>query len=385
MSLSKFLLNLQPVNSISIDRILPTQANSYSEIGSFSVPDGMFSLYISSRANSDNYSIGKQHSFSVQYNQTYGAWFTVDPVDSTPQDQDDYALDCRVANEVLSLRIRRTRGIETGVVYINIQNAGGEDYSYFPAHMSGVVGIVPTSNIAVILAGTGTNDHDSLLNKGAHRHIEIDAHLNASVDNELKSNKGQPNGYAGLDVTGKVALANLPAGVGAHGSTHAAGGSDPLAVTDLVGGSGLENIGNKNHINGYAGLDASGKIFGAQLPLGSAETYASDLTLSGNKFVVLDSAGKLVYADRTIMAHAGKVLGMTVGATVPPAQVSLLSKGEIANTGTWNFTIGGPVYLSINGGVTQSAPTINGFVQVVGYASKADTLFINIQPPVLLA
>lgn len=81
---------------------------------------------------------------------------------------------------------------------------------------------------------------------------------------ELKANKGADNGYAGLDATGKVPSAQLP--------------PYPTAP-DL---SGYQPTSAKGVASGYAGLDTTGKVPAANLPAASggggdmlAATYAS--------------------------------------------------------------------------------------------------------------
>jgi len=69
----------------------------------------------------------------------------------------------------------------------------------------------------------------------------------STADFELKSNKGAANGYAPLNASGIVPLANLP----------------PAGNVDL---SGYQETAQKNAANGYAGLGADGKIALSQLP-----------------------------------------------------------------------------------------------------------------------
>lgn len=69
---------------------------------------------------------------------------------------------------------------------------------------------------------------------------------------ESVGNRNIANGYAGLDATGKVLKANLP--------------SDTNAEVVASLGFTPENIANKNANNGYVGLDASGKIPNSVLP-----------------------------------------------------------------------------------------------------------------------
>ena len=90
---------------------------------------------------------------------------------------------------------------------------------------------------------------------------------------ELKSNKGSPNGYAPLDASSKVPLANLPdqasldAEVAAAVSAHNALTTSVHGISDTAN---LELVTNKNTANGYAGLGADGKISLSLLPEANA-------------------------------------------------------------------------------------------------------------------
>ncbi len=76
------------------------------------------------------------------------------------------------------------------------------------------------------------------------------------------ANKGAANGYAALDATGKVPSAQLPAFQSQLGFTP-------------------ENSANKGVANGYASLDATGKVPAGQLPPGSGGAGPSLLTDTG--------------------------------------------------------------------------------------------------------
>ncbi len=90
----------------------------------------------------------------------------------------------------------------------------------------------------------------------------------------------------------------------AHAASHAAAGSDPVTlaqsqITGLVSalagkqatlGYTAENTANKDQVNGYAGLDSSGKLNPSQLPaiaissfLGSVASQAAMLALTGQE------------------------------------------------------------------------------------------------------
>jgi len=75
------------------------------------------------------------------------------------------------------------------------------------------------------------------------------------------SNKGAANGYASLDGSGKVPSAQLPA------TTWGSITGTLSSQTDLNTALGLKEVSaNKGQINGYASLDGSGKVPSAQLP-----------------------------------------------------------------------------------------------------------------------
>ncbi len=71
-------------------------------------------------------------------------------------------------------------------------------------------------------------------------------------------------------------------------------------------------------------------------------------------------------------------VAMTVGATTVGASYPLLFRGLIRFT-AWSWTIGGMLYVSaVSGDMTQTPPAVSGqFVQPVGYAVTADTIYFN--------
>lgn len=98
------------------------------------------------------------------------------------------------------------------------------------------------------------------------------AALNTALGNyQAKSEKGQPNGYASLDGSGLVPDAQLPSGIARDSEVSTAvtaavntheGAADPH--------TGYQKESEKGQVNGYASLDVGGKVPDAQLPAGLA-------------------------------------------------------------------------------------------------------------------
>lgn len=113
----------------------------------------------------------------------------------------------------------------------------------------------------------------------------------------------------------------------------------------------------------------------------SAAIYInSAISLSGHRVVKTIPEG-CTYADSTNIEDIGKILGVTFTSSDinTNAQVRIFS--EIVEN-SWSFVLG-PVYLGVNGYLTQTIPT-TGFVQQIGIATAQNTLVIQIQPPIQL-
>lgn len=98
--------------------------------------------------------------------------------------------------------------------------------------------------------------------------------------------------------------------------------------------------------------------------------------LGGNRVVINQST----YADNTNLDHIGKVIGITTGAANAGDYVSVQTGNELE--GFFGLSLG-PVYLSTNGTITQTPPTV-GFIQQLGTATSSTSMIINISTPILL-
>jgi hypothetical protein len=100
---------------------------------------------------------------------------------------------------------------------------------------------------------------------------------------------------------------------------------------------------------------------GSSLSLGEAVTY--------------NSSGNWVAADCTTPTVARGVVVSNAGGASTPAVV--LTNGVLTKSG-WSWTVGGIIYLSTAGGLTQTAPSGSGnIIQQVGTALSATTVLFN--------
>jgi hypothetical protein len=86
------------------------------------------------------------------------------------------------------------------------------------------------------------------------------------------------------------------------------------------------------------------------------------------------------YASSDNPDHGDDTQGMTLGAATSGATVNVQRVGSVTHSG-WAWTPGEPVFLGTSGLPTQTPPS-DGFVQVIGHAEAADTLFLSIEPPI---
>ena len=117
---------------------------------------------------------------------------------------------------------------------------------------------------------------------------------------------------------------------------------------------------------------------GPQGPSNQFETHLAGQVLGGNRAVVLNTQGKLVYSD--ISSEDSFVVGITTSSAVE----NELTQIQIAGTMTepsWNWIPGKPIYVSVLGVLTQTAATTNQLI-TVGIAYKPTSIFINLHPTI---
>lgn len=143
---------------------------------------------------------------------------------------------------------------------------------------------------------------------------------------------------------------------------------------------------------GVASLGTDGKVPASQLPPsggGSPSriefTAPAAVALSGHRVVTPLPNGTVGYASNNDAEHVAAPLWLTTGAAAPGANVGLLAYGSIEEP-SWTWTPGDPIYLGVNGQLTQTPPQSPAalFVGAVGAATGPTTAFIDRQPSVVL-
>lgn len=115
---------------------------------------------------------------------------------------------------------------------------------------------------------------------------------------------------------------------------------------------------------------------------GDAMQYPAGENLGGHRMVVLNDSQQAIYAVNTTLTHANKVLGMTTGAAALGGMATVQTGGEITEP-SWGWVLDQPIYLGINGLLTQTPP-IAGFSLIIGFPITATKIFINLREPLIL-
>jgi hypothetical protein len=117
------------------------------------------------------------------------------------------------------------------------------------------------------------------------------------------------------------------------------------------------------------------------------DTGSDDLQLVagmnlGGERVVIDTPTGAIYADSSNLAHANCVVGVTLNSALHNDIVNVRSENELEEP-SWSWTPGAPIYLGLNGLMTQVQPS-TGFNLQLGYAVTATRIYISIGVPILL-
>jgi hypothetical protein len=127
-------------------------------------------------------------------------------------------------------------------------------------------------------------------------------------------------------------------------------------------------------LRGEPGLDGiSGEAILREAVAGAA--------LGGHRAVYVE-AGVANYASADNATSAAMCVGITRAAAVQGAAALIITAGLITEP-SWSWAAG-PVYLGINGALTQTAPTSGSLVRI-GIATSPIEVDVRVEPPIQLA
>lgn len=116
---------------------------------------------------------------------------------------------------------------------------------------------------------------------------------------------------------------------------------------------------------------------GGVLAANSEVTVVAGQILSALRGVTLNNLGQAVYADSSSVASA-TLLGLTSTAANLGSFVNVKTHGLVTDLSwSWNK---GPIFITTNGGLTQTAPSNGAIIAQIGRALSSTTLFVDVDP-----
>lgn len=115
----------------------------------------------------------------------------------------------------------------------------------------------------------------------------------------------------------------------------------------------------------------------------STNSFNAGATIAQWEAVYLDTSSTWQLTDADAVSTAGSVMiALATAAGSAAAALRVLLPGSFARNDAWNWTVGGPIYLSTTpGALTQTQPSgTDDVIRVCGWAVNADTIFWNPSP-----
>lgn len=113
-----------------------------------------------------------------------------------------------------------------------------------------------------------------------------------------------------------------------------------------------------------------------------SNAYPAGASLSALRVARLNADGELDYASSAVQAHAFTVLGLLTSAITTEESARVLQEGGFADE-SWTWTLGTPIWLGVDGVLTQTPPE-SGFLLQVAIPKTATSIEFEIQEPVML-
>jgi hypothetical protein len=112
-------------------------------------------------------------------------------------------------------------------------------------------------------------------------------------------------------------------------------------------------------------------------------TGTAAVALSGHRAVYRRPDGLIDYASANNLGCLHEAIWVTTGAATMGGDVSMVMFGEMSEP-SWTWVPGVPIFLGINGVLTQTAPLAPAadFLVVLGYVPITTKMFVDRQPSI---
>ncbi len=121
------IANITTTNSFTtnLTRTMPTVVGTEVDIGTYALSNGAGSFEASVTVPNGGFSVSKNYSFPIKYDQTTNTWVIVQPISDTgAYSGNDFTLEANMSGATLSLRLRRSAGTTAGTASIVIKHDG---------------------------------------------------------------------------------------------------------------------------------------------------------------------------------------------------------------------------------------------------------------------
>lgn len=111
--------------------------------------------------------------------------------------------------------------------------------------------------------------------------------------------------------------------------------------------------------------------------------YPADGPIGGSRLVAYGANG-VRYAGNDSLDDASFLLGLSMNAAASGDNVTVRLSGVVKDTG-WAWTPGKPLYLGLNGHITETPPELPAvFTVTIGQALDATTINLRLEPAIVL-
>jgi hypothetical protein len=110
-------------------------------------------------------------------------------------------------------------------------------------------------------------------------------------------------------------------------------------------------------------------------------SFIAGIDISGHT-IVSRSVDTVIPSDPADSTSVHNIVGITNQASVTGSPIDIVTSGMIHDD-SWSL-LDGPVFLGVNGILTQSAPT-SGYLVVIGYSASSKDIRLNIGQPIKIA